>query len=74
MFAKDRIRALLDLYGAQQLIVNADGDVFAQCPSHQVPIPDMGFDTDTWVEYLESKEGAEAAIAGARASTDEAGE
>ena len=47
MFNKEYVAHVLDLYGAQQLVVDREGQVFALRPEGQLLIPGFGFDTDT---------------------------
>lgn len=47
MFNKEFIAAILDLYGAQQLVIDREGKSYAFKPEGQWLIPGLQLDTDS---------------------------
>ena len=47
MFNKEYVRGVMDTYQCNQLVVAADGLVYALRPEGQMLIPGLVFDTDT---------------------------
>lgn len=47
MFNKEYVGHVLNLYGAQQLVVDREGQVYALRPEGQLLVPGFVFDTDT---------------------------